>query len=191
MGNLTYELPTYELRARLDKLGVEWTYANGTVRFNDGRRWFRAWAYNDDLLCVSMGYLTPEQAIAATVGNADYGIKFADWYKFPPEMMVGETVYDAEGNAIGWIVNATVDVGTCEPWDMHSNHAVQAANEQKVDERSTVPVTRYLMALDGMREASKDAERWERIARDRKSMCESLKETNADLRKNIKRIKED
>jgi len=70
MGNLTYELPTYELRARLDKLGVEWTYANGTVRFNDGRRWFRAWAYNDDLLCVSMGYLTPEQAIAATVGNA-------------------------------------------------------------------------------------------------------------------------
>ena len=39
---------------------------------------------------------------------SDYGIQFADWCEFPPEMMVGETVFDGEGNAIGWITNATV-----------------------------------------------------------------------------------
>jgi hypothetical protein len=38
---------------------------------------------------------------------SDYGIQFADWCEFPPETMVGETVFDCEGNAIGWIVNAT------------------------------------------------------------------------------------
>ena len=39
---------------------------------------------------------------------SDYCIQFADWCEFPPETMVGETVFDSEGNAIGWIVNATV-----------------------------------------------------------------------------------
>ena len=39
---------------------------------------------------------------------SEYGIEFADWCEFPPETMVGETVYDGEGNAIGWITNATV-----------------------------------------------------------------------------------
>lgn len=38
---------------------------------------------------------------------SDYGIQFADWCELPPEAMVGETVFDGEGNAIGWIVNAT------------------------------------------------------------------------------------
>ncbi len=47
----------------------------------------------------------------ATVGG--YGITFAPTLDRPPETMVGETVYDSEGNAIGWIANATVGVGTC------------------------------------------------------------------------------
>lgn len=51
-------------------------------------------------------------AIDATVGT-DYGIIFAPTLDRPPETMVGETVFDSEGNAIGWIVNATVGVGTC------------------------------------------------------------------------------
>ena len=62
------------LRKLLDERGVEWTYADGTVSFADNGRWYHAWAYNDGAMCVSMGYLTPEQAIAATLGNsrADY-----------------------------------------------------------------------------------------------------------------------
>lgn len=47
----------------------------------------------------------------ATVGG--YAITFAPTLDRPHETMVGETVYDSEGNAIGWIVNATVGVGTC------------------------------------------------------------------------------
>ena len=39
---------------------------------------------------------------------SEYGIEFADWCEFPPETMVGETVFDGEGNVIGWIANATV-----------------------------------------------------------------------------------
>ena len=36
----------------------------------------------------------------------DYGIQFAPTLDRPPETMVGETVFDSEGNAIGWIANA-------------------------------------------------------------------------------------
>ena len=59
---------TDELCYLLDERGVEWTYADGTVSFNDGKRWFHAWAYNDGVMCVSMGYLTPAQAVEATLG---------------------------------------------------------------------------------------------------------------------------
>ena len=44
-----------------------------------------------------------------------YAIQFAEFYEFPPETMVGETVFDGEGNAIGWIVNATAG----EEHEMH------------------------------------------------------------------------
>jgi hypothetical protein len=58
----------------------------------------------------------------------DYGITFAPTLDRPPETMVGETVYDAEGNAIGWIVNTTAGVGTrrnsvmCNVTDCEYNH---------------------------------------------------------------------
>ena len=37
---------------------------------------------------------------------SDYGIQFSPTLERPSETMVGETVFDGEGNAIGWIVNA-------------------------------------------------------------------------------------
>ena len=40
---------------------------------------------------------------------SDYAITFAPTLDRPHETMVGETVYDAEGNAIGWIANARVE----------------------------------------------------------------------------------
>ena len=61
---------TDELCRLLDERGVEWTY-DGTVSFSDGKHWFHAWAYNDGAMCVSMGYLTPEQAIEATLGRGE------------------------------------------------------------------------------------------------------------------------
>ena len=60
---------TDELRRLLDDRGVEWTYGDGTVSYASDGRWFHAWAYNDGAMCVSMGYLTPEQAIEATLGR--------------------------------------------------------------------------------------------------------------------------
>ena len=62
-------IATEELRRLLDERGVEWTHADGTVSFNDGEHWFHAWAYSDDTMCVSMGYLTPKQAVEATLGR--------------------------------------------------------------------------------------------------------------------------
>ena len=58
---------TDELRRLLDERGVEWTYGDGTVSYASDGRWFHAWAYNDDMMCVSMGYLTPAQAVEATL----------------------------------------------------------------------------------------------------------------------------
>lgn len=60
---------TDELRRLLDGRGVEWTYGDGTVSYASDGRWFNAWAYNDGAMCVSMGYLTPEQAVEATLGR--------------------------------------------------------------------------------------------------------------------------
>jgi len=65
---------------------------------------------NDDGVRYSMDEVMDimRKDVAAKVGNAGYGIQFADWCEFPPETMVGETVFDSEGNAIGWIVDAMV-----------------------------------------------------------------------------------
>ena len=60
---------TDELRRMLDERGVEWSYGDGTVSYATDGHWCHAWAYNDDTMCVSMGYFTPEQAIAATLGS--------------------------------------------------------------------------------------------------------------------------
>lgn len=157
--------PTDELRARLNELDVEYdTYdlPNGEhgVSWIDGNdiEW-EAVQRGENFEIHALQLVTPEQAIAATVGKrrsipsmskmegvvckflrkiapdrdwmylgevehawiaelvntiatdmvgAVYGIRFAPTFDFPPETMVGETVFDSEGNAIGWIVDATV-----------------------------------------------------------------------------------
>lgn len=53
----------------LDEQGVEWTDLNGTVSFAKNERQFHAWAHRDDTLRVAIVHLTPEQAIAATLGR--------------------------------------------------------------------------------------------------------------------------
>lgn len=40
---------------------------------------------------------------------SDYAITFAPTLDRPPETMVGETVFDSGGNAIGWIVSAPAE----------------------------------------------------------------------------------
>lgn len=108
--------PTDKLRALLDEMGVEWQDFDGepTWMDSDGRMHYARYefTFNGPTDELTVYHLTPEQAIAATVG-ADYGIAFAPTLERPPETMVGETVFDAEGNAIGWITSATVGVGAC------------------------------------------------------------------------------
>lgn len=154
---------TDELCARLEKLGVEYTtyttiVDEAVIWTGSVCNWIALPSEYGLAVAVYKDYLTPEQAIAATmgvteveadaralteairdddgvrysmdevmeimgkdvaakVGNAGYGIQFADWCEFPPETMVGETVFDGEGNAIGWIVDATADTckGEIEP----------------------------------------------------------------------------
>ncbi len=60
---------TDELRRLLDERGVEWTYGDGTVSYASDGHWCHAWAYNDNAMCVSMGYFTPSQAVEATLGR--------------------------------------------------------------------------------------------------------------------------
>lgn len=109
-----------EVRRLLDERGVEHrdNDVNMDVRYtrwdNGGKREVRYEDWSNGTTRLDAGNVSPEQAIAATVGNVGYGIEFADWCEFPPETMVGETVFDGEGNAIGWIVAATADAGTCK-----------------------------------------------------------------------------
>ena len=92
----------------LDERGVEWTYGDGTVSFSDGKHWCHAWAYNDDTMCVSMGYFTPEQAIEATLGNEE-----------------SYTRDDVESAFVSGYSLGCLPVGSDPQWDQ---------NEQTVDE---------------------------------------------------------
>ena len=60
---------TEELRRGLDERGVKWTYGYGTVSYKSDGHWCNAWEYGNGMMCVSMGFFTPEQAIAATLGR--------------------------------------------------------------------------------------------------------------------------
>lgn len=169
--------PTDKLRALLDEMGVEWQDFDGepTWMDSDGRMHYARYefTFNGPTDELTVYHLTPEQAIAATVGTAmtldeaierierfmgdyakvllestlyverdeptdqhafnvaerkeaqmardlaealatvgGYGITFTPTFDRPPETMVGETVYDAEGNAIGWIASARVEEAT-------------------------------------------------------------------------------
>ncbi len=102
-----------ELRRLLDELGVEYTTYDTTayeavIWTGSVCKWIALPSEYGLAVAVYKDYLTPEQAIAATVGNVDYAITFAPTLDRPPETMVGETVFDSEGVAIGWITNAMV-----------------------------------------------------------------------------------
>ena len=62
----------------------------------------------------------------------DYGITFAPTLDRPHETMVGETVYDAEGNEIGWIANAVDEPDEATMLKLHSrmNAALLDMNEE-------------------------------------------------------------
>ena len=51
---------------------------------------------------------------------SDYAITFAPTLDRPHETMVGETVFDSEGNAIGWIVNAVDEPDEATMLKLHS-----------------------------------------------------------------------
>ena len=120
----TGETPTEKLRAMLDERGTE--HFDYDANKQEGKPILETQWQTGDVHATYTEYPnkghttrlvvawhpTPEQAIAATVG-ADYGIQFAPTLERPPETMVGESVFDGEGNAIGWIVNAAVGAGTC------------------------------------------------------------------------------
>ena len=53
-----------------------------------------------------------------------------------------------------------------------------------------VPETRLLEAMDAAREAGRREDMAERVAADRKGLCDSLKETNDDLRRIVDELRE-
>lgn len=52
-----------------------------------------------------------------------------------------------------------------------------------------VPEARLLEAMDAAREAERQADMAERVAADRKGLCDSLRETNDDLRRIIDELR--
>ena len=63
---------------------------------------------------------------------SDYGITFAPTLDRPPETMVGETVYDSEGNAIGWIANTPAEPDEATMLKLHDrmNAALLDMNDE-------------------------------------------------------------
>lgn len=60
---------TERLRAMLDERGVEYRKDGCEFFYAEGHHPIHVWAINDESLCASIAYLTPEQAIAATLGD--------------------------------------------------------------------------------------------------------------------------
>ena len=77
--------PTEELRKRLDELGIEWWQRKGhtcwNVKKDEGIELWRAWVAPNGTITLKTDAiygLTPEQAIAATVGGTCELINAAD-----------------------------------------------------------------------------------------------------------------
>lgn len=60
---------TEELRRMLDERGVEYGTQGCETLIRLGGKQYRIWAYDDERLVMSIAYLTPAQAIAATLGS--------------------------------------------------------------------------------------------------------------------------
>lgn len=124
--------PSEKVRALLDELGIDhYDHENGEPLRDlseAGAEPATSWRMGDANVCAVpnkygtfdlwIDNCTPEQAIAATVGTS-YAINFAPTLDRPHETMVGETVYDAEGNAIGWIANAHAEPDEPDTLKLH------------------------------------------------------------------------
>lgn len=62
---------TERLRALLDERGVEYRWDNGTATWYVDGVMYNAWGRDNERLTMSVCHLTPEQAIAATLGQED------------------------------------------------------------------------------------------------------------------------
>lgn len=82
---------TDELRRLLDEHGVEYRWDNGTATWHMDGVMYNAWGYDNERLTMSVCHLTPEQAIAATLGEANedecYLMRHGE--KFPVELDYG------------------------------------------------------------------------------------------------------
>jgi len=164
------ESSTKILRRLLDERGVE--HYDGTERtlwLKDGVG-YRASADEglNGFMQLHLWCTTPEQAIAATLGNR------TDLYKRLREVY-GLHAF-AELFGFDWTDGSD--------WDWHD---VACAMADAVDAATVdaVPETKYLMALDKAREAQRKLEMCQTSQRAYQSKCRSLKETNADLRRII------
>ena len=76
--------------------------------------------------------------------------------------------------------------------DLKRMPAVVIVTNPPMDRAQTVtyvPETRLLEAMDEAREAERRADVAERVAADRKGLCDSLRETNDDLRRIIDELR--
>lgn len=161
---------TERIRAMLDERGVEhYDGTNGTLWGKDASGYrFSADELTSGRMSVHMWCETPEQAIAATLGNrTDLSKRLREVY--------GLHAF-AELFGFDWTDGSD--------WDWHD---VACAMADAVDAATVdaVPETKYLMALDEAREAQRKLEMCQTSQMAYQSKCRSLKETNADLRRII------
>lgn len=117
MGN-----PTNELRAKLDELGVRWWpdvyYRDTNTCWRVGDFEWRASEKKDGKLligCTCVKYLTPEQAIAATVGRCDTMGLWYEWEQVLFANVSDEVAQDNLNECVHELLDkaATMGVGTC------------------------------------------------------------------------------
>lgn len=122
---------------------------------------YQAQPMGEDRLSVELQLATPEQAIAATLGPAA---------RHPKPHEKWTTVLLPE---IAW------------SWDDSWPDYLSVAHNAHGEWRTYVPEARLLEAMDAAREAGRRADMAERVAADHKGLCDSLRETNDDLRRII------
>lgn len=112
---------TSEFRKLLDESGTKYE-PNGeeTLVRLDGKT-YRIWAYDNERLAMSIAYLTPEQAIAATLGSR----------LNPDGLPVGLTASD-DGNQLNWRGENYVKQNTFESGTLTAEQVWMAVNPRSV-----------------------------------------------------------
>lgn len=113
---MTDKTATERLREGLTARGVEWWNDAGTW-WKVGEKEYHAWQFDDERLCMSACYLTPEQAIAATVGAShDLIDLWREWESVLFANVQDEVVQDKLNECVHALLDkaATVSAGTCK-----------------------------------------------------------------------------